>query len=173
MTRIQTRKQWDGKSRLKSAVLVDVDGTLAGIYRNGKRPLRSSAPGALKILSEHAPVFLWSIVGAENAERLIQDYPEVSRYVSGCYGKEDFPMGMVNQVYCIDDQLVDEQVIDAENVVLVDCYEGGENTGLLMDAVKAVIKHIGSGDFGELVKDGTKAYCKNINLFPKDGCYYH
>jgi len=33
MTRIQTRKQWDGKSRLKTAILVDVDGTLAGAYR--------------------------------------------------------------------------------------------------------------------------------------------
>ena len=125
MTRIQTRKQWDGKSRLKTAVLVDVDGTLAGIYRARKRPLRSPAPGALKMLSEHASVFLWSIVGAENAERLIKEYPQISQYVSGCYGKEDFPMDMVDQIYCIDDQLVDEQVINADNVFLVDCYEGG------------------------------------------------
>ena len=143
MTReAKTGERWDGKTRLKTAVLVDVDGTLAGIYRNGKRPLRSSAPGALKMLSEQAPVFLWSIVGAENAERLIQEYPEISPYVSGCFGKEDFPMDMVDQVFCIDDQLVDEQVAGTENVALVDCYEGGEDSGLLMDAVKAVIREI-------------------------------
>ena len=138
----QMRKQWAGISRLKTAILVDVDGTLAGIYRNGERPLRSSAPGALKMLSEHAPVFLWSIVGAENAERLIKEYPEISQYVSGCYGKEDFPMDMVEQVYCIDDQLADEQVINSENVFLVDCYECGADTGFLMDAVKVVVKCI-------------------------------
>lgn len=63
-------RKLDGKTRLKTAVLVDVDGTLAGIYRNGKRPLRSSAPGALKLLSEHAPVFLWSIVGAESVLKM-------------------------------------------------------------------------------------------------------
>lgn len=142
----QMRKQWAGISRLKTAILVDVDGTLAGIYRNGERPLRSSAPGALKMLSEHAPVFLWSIVGTKNAERLLQEYPEISQYVSGCYGKDGFPMDMVDQVFCIDDQLVDEQVINAENVFLVDCYEGGEDTGLLMDAVEAVVQHIRSDD---------------------------
>ena len=67
MTKIQTMKQCAGISRLKTAILVDADGTLAGIYRARKRPLRSPAPGALKMLSEHASVFLWSIVGGEDA----------------------------------------------------------------------------------------------------------
>ncbi len=97
------------------------------------------------MLSEHAPVFLWSIVGAENAERLIQEYPEISQCVSGCYGKEDFPMGMVDQVFCIDDQLVDEQVVNAENVFLVDCYEGGGDSDMLMEAARVVVRLLRQG----------------------------
>ncbi len=62
------------------------------------------------------------------------------RYVSGCYGKEDFPVDMVDQVFCIDDQLVDEQVTNTDNVFLADCYEGGEDAGLLMEATRAVAR---------------------------------
>jgi hypothetical protein len=138
-------KPWDGKSRLKTAVLVDVDGTLAGVYRNGKRPLRSSAPDALKMLSAHAPVFLWSIVGAENGERLLGEFPQIARYVSGCWAKENFPMDKVEKIYCIDDQLVDEQVVNAENVFLVDCYEGGGDSDMLMEAARAVVRLLRQG----------------------------
>src|SRR5258708_4122514 len=56
------------KERLGVAVLVDVDGTLVGPYRNGKRELRDSAYDALAILAEVAPVFLWSIVRADNGD---------------------------------------------------------------------------------------------------------
>jgi hypothetical protein len=97
------------------------------------------------MLSEHAPVFLWSIVGAKNGERLLQEFPQISPYVSGCYGKEDFPMDMLDHVFCIDDQLIDEQVANADNVFLVDCYEGREDTGLLMDALRAVVQCFGIG----------------------------
>jgi hypothetical protein len=61
---------------------------------------------------------------------------------------------MVDQVFCVDDQLVDEQVINAENVVLVDCYEGGEDTGLLMNAVRTLIKHLDAD--GEPVTERVK-----------------
>jgi len=40
----------DGDEKLKVAVLVDVDGTLAGLYQKGKRKLRPSAIIGLQIV---------------------------------------------------------------------------------------------------------------------------
>ena len=89
----------DGDEKLKVAVLVDVDGTLAGLYLNGVRELRSTAIPALKILSDHAPVFLWSVVGYENGGRLLREYPELREFISGCFDKENLPLGLPHVPY--------------------------------------------------------------------------
>ncbi len=137
-----TRKPWDGKRPLTAAVLVDVDGTLAGVYRHGRRPLRPSAPAALELLSRRAPVFLWSVAGAENAVRLLIEHPAVVPWVSGCWGKQDFPLGRVGRAYCIDDQRVDAAVAAAHAVFLVDCYQGGHDSGALMEAAEALVRRL-------------------------------
>ena len=78
----------NGLHKLKIAIFLDVDGTIAGKYQNGRRELRPTALSAIKMLSDHAPVFLWSIVEG-NAERLVSEFAELGDYVTGCYGKED------------------------------------------------------------------------------------
>ena len=82
--------------RFPVATLVDVDGTLAGPYRQGKRELRPSAREALAMLAEVAPVFLWSTVGEDNGMRLLREFPELRPHVKGCYGKLDFPLDTVD-----------------------------------------------------------------------------
>ena len=52
---------WDGVTPLDVAVMVDVDGTLAGVYDGETRPVREDISKALEILSKAAPVILWSI----------------------------------------------------------------------------------------------------------------
>jgi hypothetical protein len=47
---------------------------------------------ALEILSQEAPVFLGSIAGAENGRRLLQKFPVLGPFVSGCFGNEEFPL---------------------------------------------------------------------------------
>jgi hypothetical protein len=126
----------NASKKLKTAVLVDVDGTLAGPYKNKNRQLRPTALSAIKMLSEHAPVFLWSIVGADNGERLISEFAELGDYVTGCYGKDDFLLHLVEHPYCIDDEAVDPQILC--NHVIVDTYNGGPDSGHLLKAAQII-----------------------------------
>lgn len=131
---------WDQQTRLTVAVLIDVDGTLAGLYRNGQRELRASAVDALKLLAQHAPVFLWSIAGAENGQRLIEEYPEILKYVAGSYGKENFPLDLIERPFAIDDEDLDDIVLRCNHVVLNETYEGGEDSGGLLEAARIVME---------------------------------
>ncbi len=135
-------KHWDQRSRLNIAILVDVDGTLAGPYRAGQRALRPSAHDALKMSAQHAPTFLWSIAGAENGLRLIQEYPEIKPYVTGSFGKEEFPLHLVEKSFAIDDEGIDDAVERCRHVVLIESYDGGEDSDCLMEAVKAIVNAI-------------------------------
>lgn len=135
---------WDKKTTIAVAVLVDVDGTLVGPYINGTRELRSSAIPALQELSRVAPVFLWSIVGAENGERLLNEFPEASQYISGCYGKEDFPIHLVKTPYAIDDDGIDDCVLRCNHIILGQSYSGGKDNSLLLNAVNILVNHLAS-----------------------------
>jgi hypothetical protein len=133
---------WDRRSRLVVAVLVDVDGTLAGIYRAGKRQLRETAVAALDLLSQQVPVFLWSIAGAENGARLIREFPALKTLVSGCFGKADFPIHLVDAPIAIDDECADQVVLDCNDVILGQSYDGGEDTDSLIRAARIVVAAI-------------------------------
>jgi len=134
---------WNGRDRLRVAIFVDVDGTLAGPYRNGKRELRSSASKALEMLSDHAPLFLWSIAGPENGFRLLKEFPQINPFISGCYGKEEFPLHLVDHPLCIDDEEVDNGVLQC-NHVIVDAFMGGRDSNQLLEAARIVIHHLTS-----------------------------
>ncbi len=84
------KRSWSGKSRLSIAVLVDVDGTLAGVYRNGRRPIRPTAEVALRLRSSYAPVFLGSIAGEENGRRSLRSTPRTARTFQAFSGKGSF-----------------------------------------------------------------------------------
>jgi hypothetical protein len=116
----------ESSRRIPVAVLVDVDGTLAGPYRQGRRELRPSARQVLGMLAQVAPVYLWSIVGAENGTRLLREFPELRPHVKGCYGKQDFPLDTVERAYAIDDEAVDAPVLCCQQILLVDTYRGGD-----------------------------------------------
>ena len=133
---------YDGGEKLEVAVLVDVDGTLAGLYENCIRPLRPSAIPALKLLSDHAPVFLWSVVGHENGRRLLREYPELREFISGCFDKELFPLDRVEVPYCIDDNVNHEKVYGCQHVILETSYLGGKDTGDLMEAAEVIVADI-------------------------------
>ena len=135
-------RQQDGTQRLPVAIFVDVDGTLAGPYRQDKRELRPSAREALAMLSEVAPVFLWSIVGADNATRLLAEFPELRPYVKGCYGKLDFPLDTVDRAYAIDDEALDDPVLACHRVGLCDSYRGGADTDDLLRVASAIVADI-------------------------------
>lgn len=128
--------------RFPVAIFVDVDGTLAGPYRQGMRELRASAGEALAMLSEVAPVFLWSFVGAENATRLLREFPELRPYVKGCYGKLDFPLETVELAYAIDDEALDEPVLACQRVGLCDSYRGGADSDDLLIVASAIVAEL-------------------------------
>lgn len=128
--------------KMKAAILVDIDGTLAGLYEKGVRELRSTAVPALKLLSEHAPVFLWSAAGNVNCEGLLQEYPELRKFISGCYSKDDFPVDLVERPYCIDDDVNHENIYGCRYVILKDSYNGGKDSGDLMEAAKVIVADI-------------------------------
>lgn len=132
--------RWDGRSRLHAAVLVDVDGTLASAYRNGKRELRPSALGALDLLSRHAPVFLWSVAGSENGARLLEEFPVLRQHVQASWSKSDFPLDKVDHPFCIDDLDVDAEVTRCRRVILGTTWDGGEDSGELLDAARVIIE---------------------------------
>lgn len=124
--------------------MVDVDGTLVGIYRNGTRSLRPFAVAALELLAARGPVFLWSLAGAENADRLLVEYPELARHVSGTFEKPELPTG-VEAVYCIDDEESEEPPARA-GCVIVDSYREGPDSGQqLLEAAKTIAAWIKEG----------------------------
>lgn len=79
--------------------------------------------------------------GPENAQRLLKEFPEIEPLINGCYGKKQFPIQLVNFPYCIDDEAIDEEVLKC-NYVIIDTYDGGEDSGLLLEAAKVVVEHI-------------------------------
>jgi hypothetical protein len=133
-------------------ILVDVDGTLAGKYRGDHRPLRPGALLAVKSLAEVAPVYLWSVAGRENPERLMREYPELRPHVAGTFGKIDFPLDRFDRMYCIDDEEIDEAVLACERVIVSTYDEGNEDDGLLAKAaeliVTAILSSTSQGDPG-------------------------
>ena len=138
------RGRWDRRSRLAVAVLVDVDGTLAAPYRDSGREIRADAVAALSRLARHAPVFLWSVVGADNGNRLLDEYPALRAGVSGSFAKDDFPLHLVDRAYAIDDLDCDEAVLRCHALYLVDTYFGGGDDGLLTRVVDQIIAEIRS-----------------------------
>jgi hypothetical protein len=135
----------DPVQRLPVAILVDVDGTLAGPYRQGRRELRLSARDALAMLSAVAPVFLWSIVGADNGARLLAEFPALRPYVKGCYGKLDFPLETVDLAYAIDDEALDAPVLACHLVGLRDTFQGGAESDELLRIASAIVAEIRAG----------------------------
>jgi len=133
---------WNGQSRLKIAVLIDVDGTLASAYRDGRRKLRPSALKVIKFLSSNAPVFLWSIAGKENGERLIEEFSELRPYIQGCWDKAEFPLDMVDYPYCIDDLDLDEAVLQCNHVILGYTWDGGDDPADLAEAARIIVEAI-------------------------------
>lgn len=127
---------------LTVAILVDVDGTLAGPYRQGRRELRPSARDVLAMLSRAAPVFLWSIVGPDNGARLLQEYPELRPHVKGCYGKLDFPLEKVERAFAIDDEARDAPVLRCRYFILDDMYWGGDELDDLRQVAAALVAEI-------------------------------
>lgn len=132
-------------AHLPVAIFVDVDGTLASPYRQGRRELRPSALQALAMLSAAAPVFLWSAVGADNAERLLREFPALRPYIRGCHAKVDCPHETVGRAYAIDDEVVDTPVLDCHQILLVDSYRGGPGDDDFLRLVSVLIEEIGRG----------------------------
>jgi hypothetical protein len=148
--------------QLPVAILVDVDGTLVSTYRQGRRELRPSAREALAMLSEVAPVFLWSSVGADNPTRLLKEFPELRRHVKGCYGKADFPLDTVDLAYAIDDEAVDAPVLDCHRVGVCDSYRGGADTDDLLRIASAIVAEI-RGETGDRPADGADGAGEAVN----------
>ena len=122
------------------AILVDVDGTLAGPYHLGRRSVRASARTALEMLSQRALVFLWSVAGADNGRRLLQEFPELRPYVSGCLDKDREVLAQFDRPVCIDDDDLDLAVKECDHVILGESYNGGNDTQSLLEAVRLVIE---------------------------------
>src|SRR5262245_15473108 len=113
-------------------VLVDVDGTLAGKYRGDRRPLRPGAADALRRLSEVAEVYLWSVAGRGNPERLLREYPELRPHVHGTVDKSALPPDRFDRAYCIDDEEIDPAVLARERIIVRTYDEGDRDDGLLV-----------------------------------------
>lgn len=118
--------------------MVDVDGTLAGPYCAGQRVLRTSAPDALALLAGHAPVFLWSIAGADNGHRLLREFPQLGRHVAGAYGKQDLPLDLVDHPFAIDDEDLDDVVLRCRHVILAESFRGGDDPPDLLEAARTI-----------------------------------
>jgi hypothetical protein len=136
----QRRKE--GGARLLVAVFVDVDGTLAGPYQDGRRELRPSAREVLAMLAEVAPVFLWSIVGSENGTRLLEEFPELRRHVSGSHGKTEALLDAIARPFAIDDELLDAAVLRCRHFILDTSYFGGAEEADLLRAATAIVDEI-------------------------------
>lgn len=124
------------------AVLVDVDGTVAGKYRGDRRPLRPGALIVLQRLAAVAPVYLWSIAGRENPERLMREYPELRPLISGAHSKTEFPFTTFDRVFCIDDEEIDDAVLRCDRVIVGTYDEGEEDDGALATAAELITEEI-------------------------------
>ncbi len=125
----------------KPVVLMDVDGTLASAYRDGVRVLRPTAREALQRLSTRAQVYLWSAAGAENGRRLLAEFPELRPLVLGCLAKGDSAVASFPEVYSIDD-VGDDDVLKHNHVILGEMFDGGSDSGLLLEAVDLILATI-------------------------------
>ena len=132
---------WDGKKPIDIAVMVDVDGTLAGVYEGDVRPVRENVAKALEILSKLAPVILWSMGGEDNCMRLLREHPELIPQVSYIGHKIGFPLELIKHPFCIDDQEADEIVLQCDRVI-VDTYYGGKDSGQFLEATRIVAKAV-------------------------------
>lgn len=94
------------------------------------------------MLSQVAPVFLWSIVGPENGARLLEEFPELRPYILGCYGKGDFPLAVVDRPYAIDDESVDDRVILCRHYILDSSYCGGVEADDLLRVTYELVAEI-------------------------------
>lgn len=126
----------------KIAVLIDVDGTLVSPYFQGKRKIHPTSTEAIRKIVEHAEVFLWSCAGADNGERLLKEFPELQKYIRGSFGKQDFPKNKFDKIFCIEDEALDEEVLSENYVILNDTYNGEEDSGVLLEAVRIIIDEI-------------------------------
>ena len=132
---------WDGISKIDVAVMVDIDGTLCSPPVCGKRVLRPSAEKALKELSRVAHVVLWSTAGRRAGESLLEQFPQLTPYVSYIAGKADLPCHLIGLAYCIDDGPV-EGCVQRGNQIIVERFNGGEDAGALLEAVSIIADDI-------------------------------
>ena len=88
------------------------------------------------------PVFLWSIAGAENGLSLMAQFPELTKIISGCFSKENFPIELIDNPFAIDDEGVDPVVLRCHHVILGETYEGGEDSGTLIEAAEIIVAAI-------------------------------
>ena len=140
--RLVARRQSRPGHRLPVAIFVDVDGTLAGPYHDGRRELRASAREVLAMLAAEAPVFLWSIVGPENGSRLLREFPELRRHVTGSYGKAEAPLDMIERPFAIDDESLDDVVLRCRHFILSATYFGGAEEDDLRRVASAIVDEI-------------------------------
>jgi len=98
----------------------------------------------MRALQRHAPVFLWSVAGRENGERLLNEYSDLRSLVTGCFDKDSFPVERVRCVYCIDDEAVDEVVRSAHHF-LVPTFNELPDPGGFLDAVTDLLRSLRSG----------------------------
>ena len=129
-------------------VLVDVDGTLAGKYRGERRPLRPGAAVALRRLSEVAEVYLWSVAGRGNPERLLREYPELRPHVRGTFDKSALLPDRFGRAICIDDEEIDPAVLARERIIVSTYDAGDQDDGLLVSAADRIVAAILTGRSG-------------------------
>ena len=87
-------------------------------------------------------MYLWSHAGAENVERSLDEFPELQPYISGSHGKQGFPRSRFDTVYCIDDEAIDDEVLSENHVILNDTYDGGEDSGVSLEAARLIVREI-------------------------------
>jgi hypothetical protein len=132
------RKPWNGRARRAVAVFVDVDGTLAGIYRRGRRALRPGALAALRALAAETSVFLWSAAGSDNGARLLVEFPELAPFVDSSWDKATALAARVDRPFCIDDQ-GDEEAVLACHAVIVDSFDEADPVASIIEAAEYIL----------------------------------
>lgn len=134
-------QRWDGETEIDAAVFVDIDGTLCSRPEAGHRELRPFAADALRELSSVAHVVLWSMGGRGAGERVLKRFPEIAPYVSFVTDKADAPLDLVRDAYSIDDGDVTECTASG-NRVTVSSFNGGEDSGALLEAARRIVNDI-------------------------------
>ena len=120
---------------------MDIDGTLCSPPKAGHRELRPYAVDALRELSSVAHVVLWSMGGRGAGERVLERFPEIAPYVSHVTDKANAQLDLVRDAYSIDDGDVTECTAKG-NRVTVSSFNGGEDTGVLLEAAKRIVDDI-------------------------------